>query len=150
MKRFNVFFMSVLLFAGMAMAQPGSGRMHKDVSLKAHAARMTERMTEQLSLDDKQAKEVEAINLEFVTRMAANRVERPAKADSCCKKQDKAMKPGKKDEVEMKKTGDGIREIRQSYEAKLKKVLTEEQYVKYQERKKKEIRLKMHRERDPR
>ena len=133
MKRFNLFFIAVMLLGGMVMAQPGSGRTHKNVSPETRAAKMTERMTKELSLNDKQAKEVEALNLEFVTQMAANRFEKPAKRDSsCCKKQDKAHKQGKKEKDEMKKMRGNMKEARDAREAKLKNILTQEQFAKYQ------------------
>ena len=117
MKRFNLFFIAVLFLSGLAMAQPGSGK-HKNVSPETRAAKMTERMTKELSLNDQQAKEIETVNLEFVTQLSANRVQRTAKE--------------KKEKEEIKKMRGNMKEAREARDTKLKSILTEEQYAKYQ------------------
>lgn len=113
MKRFNLFLIAILLMGGIAMAQGPRRGDRKNVTPEMQAQRMTDRMVKEYSLNEKQAKELQAANLEYTKQMQANR------------EQAKADKKQKREEMKTK---------RDAREAQLKKILTEDQYTAYQKK----------------
>ena len=120
---------------GFAFAQPGPGKRQGNVSPETRAEKMTERMVKELSLNESQAKELQAINLEFVTQMKANAIHRGSKGERPSDKERKSKQADKKaktDKAEKNKMRDNMKEAHEARDAKLKKVLTEAQYTQYQ------------------
>lgn len=135
MKKFNLFLIAVILMGGFAFAQPGPGKHQGNVSPETRAKKMTERMVKELSLNESQAKELQAINLEFVTQMKANAIHRDSKGERPSDKERKSKQADKKaktDKAEKSKMRDNMKEAHEARDAKLKKVLTEAQYTQYQ------------------
>lgn len=113
MKRFNLFLMAILLMGGVVMAQDSRRGDKKDVTPEVRAQRMTDRMVKEYSLNEKQAKELQAANLELVKQMQVN------------KEQAKAEKRQKREDM---------KSMRDAREAQLKKILTTDQYTAYQKK----------------
>jgi hypothetical protein len=90
-------------------------RKHKMRTPEERATNQTARMTTDLGLNEKQAQEVKAINLEFAKKTAANREASRAEREKC--------KAEKKDQCDKMRAEKG--------EA-MKKVLTPEQYAKFE------------------
>lgn len=108
MKKIGFLIVALLLTGGMAMAQgPRNG---KKMDPKERAERMTERMAKEYSLNEAQKKDLLEANMAFTEKMA-NRAE------------DK-----KAEREELRKE---MQNNRDAYDAKLKKILTEEQYAAY-------------------
>lgn len=108
MKKIGFLIVALLLTGGMAMAQgPRNG---KKMDPKERAERMTERMAKEYSLNEAQKKDLLEANMAFTEKMA-NRAE------------DK-----KTEREELRKE---MQDNRDAYDAKLKKILTEEQYAAY-------------------
>ena len=124
-----VLLLAVVLMSGIAMAQgQGRGGQNGNTDPKARAEQMTERMTKDLSLTDAQKQKVLELNLAQAEQFAANRPEKPAdKAD--------------RNSAEAKEAREKMRQEREAaataYDAKLKAILTPEQYAKYTEQKSK-------------
>lgn len=113
MKRFNLFLMAILLMGGVVMAQGSKRGDRKEVTPEVQAQHMTDRMVKEFSLNEKQAKELQAANLEFAKQMQAN------------KEQAKAEKKQKREEMKT---------MRDARDARLKKILTQDQYTAYQKK----------------
>ena len=108
MKKIGFLIVALLLTSGMAMAQgPRNG---KKMDPKERAERMTERMAKEYSLNEAQKKDLLEANMALTEKMA-NRAE------------DK-----KAEREELRKE---MQNNRDAYDAKLKKILTEEQYAAY-------------------
>lgn len=108
MKKIGFLIVALLLTGGMAMAQgPRNGNK---MNLKERAERMTERMAKEYSLNEAQKKDLLEANMALTEKMA-NRAE------------DK-----KAEREELRKE---MQNNRDAYDAKLKKILTEEQYAAY-------------------
>ena len=108
MKKIGFLIVALLLTGGMAMAQgPRNG---KKMDPKERAERMTERMAKEYSLNEAQKKDLLEANMALTEKMA-NRAE------------DK-----KAEREELRKE---MQNNRDAYDAKLKKILTEEQYAAY-------------------
>lgn len=122
MKKLNVVLVVLMMFGGITMAQPGQGKGHKNVSPEMRAQKMTERMAKELSLDAAQTKQLEVANFELTKQMQANMSE---------------QKLTKEQKMEMKQQREAIKAARKAHEVELKKILTEEQYAKYIDSKKK-------------
>lgn len=128
MKRI-AFLMFALLMAGtMTMAQGPrrDGQGNRDP--KAQAERMTERMAKEYSLNDTQKQQLLEANLEMVKNMGErNRPEPPKeKAKEKKGKEKKEANQLTREEVQKK-----MKESREAYDAKLKKIMTKEQYEAY-------------------
>ena len=108
MKKIGFLIVALLLTGGMAMAQgPRNG---KKMDPKERAEKMTERMAKEYSLNEAQKKDLLEANMALTEKMA-NRAE------------DK-----KAEREELRKE---MQNNRDAYDAKLKKILTEEQYAAY-------------------
>lgn len=118
MKRIAFWMVALLLMSGVAMAQ--NENKGKRVEPKVRAERMTNRMVKDLSLNDKQKKELLEANTTWVEQMESFR-----EAAQSNKEGEDTSKKSKKQRKEMK-------EARDAYEAKLSKILTKEQYESYQ------------------
>lgn len=66
----------MVIFAVTASAQQGNGGPREQRTPEERAKMMTERMTESLKLDEKQAKEVYTINLEMANNMGSDQASR--------------------------------------------------------------------------
>lgn len=113
MKRFNLFLIAILLLSGIAMAQGPRRGDRKEATPEAQAQRMTDRMVKEFSLNEQQAKELQAVNLKLTKQMQAN------------KEQAKADKKQKREEM---------KSMREERDARLKTILTEDQYTAYQKK----------------
>ena len=113
MKKFNLFLMAILLMGGVAMAQGPKRGDKKDGTPEVRAQHMTDRMVKEFSLNEKQAKELQAANLEFAKQMQTK------------KEQAKAEKKQKREEMKA---------MRDARETQLKQILTEDQYTAYQKK----------------
>lgn len=122
MKRLNVVLVVLMMFGGIAMAQSRQGKGHKNVSPEMRAQKMTERMAKELSLDAAQTKQLEVANFELTKQMQANMPK---------------QKLTKEQKMEMKQQREAIKAACKAHEVELKKILTEEQYAKYIDSKKK-------------
>ena len=108
MKKIGFLIVALLLTGGMAMAQgPRNG---KKMDPKERAEKMTERMAKEYSLNEAQKKDLLEANMALTEKMA-NRAE------------DK--------KAEMEELRKEMQNNRDAYDAKLKKILTEEQYAAY-------------------
>ena len=108
MKKIGFLIVALLLTGGMAMAQ--GPRNRNKMNPKERAERMTERMAKEYSLNEAQKKDLLEANMALTEKMA-NRAE------------DK-----KAEREELRKE---MQNNRDAYDAKLKKILTEEQYAAY-------------------
>ena len=123
-----------LMTTAMVMAQGprrGGQGQQKERDPKAHAERMTERMVKEYSLNEEQKKQLSELNL-------AHRLETDKAIEEYTQKTKKADKKEKNKEAKeknAKEMADKMRESRKAqmddYNAKLKKILTEEQYNDY-------------------
>ena len=75
------------------------------------AQRMTQKMSENLSLSEEQAAELEGVNIQFVNDLMA------VKSDESMEKESKKAK---------------LSELKTNHDSKLKEILTEEQYTQYE------------------
>ena len=122
MKRFYLLLASFVLVCGMAMAQPqgepgGQGRTFDPSKM---AEKRTEQMTKELSLSDTQKTAVLSLNKEFFSNMQAQGAKvRPEGSD-------------KPDRAQMKEMFKQMKVMRDDFNARLQKILTPEQYQKYQ------------------
>ena len=111
-------FLAVVLMCGVAMAQsPNKGeRPVRDA--KAMAEKRTEFMTKELSLTDAQKQKVLELNLAEAQQLEANRAEKQKDAQA-----------NREAKQQAKQTASA------AYDAKLKSILTPEQYTKFTEAK---------------
>ena len=120
------FFVSAfaMLFAAIgATAQP---QHREQMTPEQRADRMTQRMTEQLSLSTDQAEQIRRI---FLSNFEEMKADRAARADSAKKKGDRPKQGDKSDG--RKGQGGPHAERMAKMDESIKKVLTEEQYEKY-------------------
>lgn len=127
MKRINLFLIMVLL-TGLAMAQKPIKK--EVVTPQAQAQKMTRRMEKDLSLSPQQTREVQILNLEFASQMKAVSLDKKelrnkVACDSC-------KKIAQKQKMVTKNMHTEIKENKEAREAKLKTILTKEQYELYQ------------------
>ena len=122
MKRFYLLLASFVLVCGMAMAQPqgepgGQGRAFDPSKM---AEMRTEQMTKELSLNDMQKAAVLSLNKEFFSNMQVQGAKvRPEGSE-------------KPDRAEMRKMFKQMQAMRADFNGRLQKILTPEQYQKYQ------------------
>ena len=126
------FFVSAfaMLFAAIgATAQP---QHREQMTPEQRADRMTQRMTEQLSLSTDQAEQIRRI---FLSNFEEMKADRAARADSAKMKSDRPKKgdrPKQGDKSDGRKGQGGPHAERMAkMDESIKKVLTEEQYEKY-------------------
>ena len=122
------FFVSAfaMLFAAIgATAQP---QHREQMTPEQRADRMTQRMTEQLSLSTDQAEQIRRI---FLSNFEEMKADRAARADSAKMKSDRPKKGDKSDG--RKGQGGPHAERMAKMDESIKKVLTEEQYEKWTE-----------------
>lgn len=142
MKRITLLMVALLMIGGMAMAQGHRRGGDRKMDPKAHAERMTERMSKEYSLNDTQKKQLLEANQALAEKMGS----RPAGTksgmkqgkkekctqvtDSCCSNKEgrKAPKRTKEDREKMHKE---MKASREAYDGQLKKIMTKEQYDTY-------------------
>lgn len=129
MKRI-AFLMFALLMAGtMTMAQgPRRGGGERERDPKAHAERMTERMVKEYSLNDTQKQQLLEANLEMVQNMGERNRPEPPKEKAKEKKGKEKKETDRPSREELQKK---MKESREAYDAKLKQIMTKEQYEAY-------------------
>ena len=113
----------VVLMSGLAMAQQSRGDKQKNMDPKAKAEQRNERMAKSLSLTDAQKHKVWELNIAEAQQLEANRPEKPAKDQ-----QNTEAAKAERQKWQEKKQAD-----KTAYNAKLKTILTPEQYTKYTE-----------------
>ena len=127
MKKIFFIMVTLLVTTTMVMAQgkgPKDGKQEK-VDPKVRAERVTERMTKDLSLTDKQKQQVLELNLASFTQKAENKpMPKPKVEGEAPAKLTKEQREEMRSEREAERT---------AYDAKLKFILTPEQYTKYTE-----------------
>lgn len=156
MKKIILIGIAAFLMGGMAMAQQPENRNDKRPDPKVRVERMTERMVKEYSLNDTQKKQLLEANLELTEKMGDKPVRRRAdmrkgrRDNGCCcdKKCDaKARKHQKADrrqrltdeeraqkKAEMDKKHEEMKQARASYDSKLQKIMTKEQYASYSQK----------------
>lgn len=162
MKRIVLIWMAALMMGGMAMAQDAR-RSDKKPDPKVHAERMTERMAKEYSLDDAQKKQLLEANLALTEKMGDMPMRRRpdmrkgrrrnASCCCCCDHADRhhakadrhehrngrhhqltdEQRAQKKEELEKKR--EEMKAARADYDAKLQKIMTNEQYAAYNKKK---------------
>lgn len=156
MKRILLILVAVFMASGMIMAQEAQ-RGKRKADPKVRAERMTERMAKEYSLNDMQKKQLLEANLELTEKMGVTPMRRPGvmrkgkkmAADSCtcakaAKKHRKNAKMGKKGKkvqwteeqraemkAKMEKRREEMKTAHMTYDAKLQKIMTKEQYEAY-------------------
>lgn len=143
MKRISFLMVTLLMSVSMMMAQGprrgGDRGDRKPMEPKEQAERMTERMTKEYNLTDAQKAKVQKVNLEMAEKNKDNRPNmRPEGNAQNAKKDDKAKRE-KPTEAEMKarkeemeKRMAEMQKEREAYNAEIKKILTAEQYAKFE------------------
>lgn len=101
---------------------------HRQRTAEEMAKYRTERMTEQLKLDDVQQQQIYRINLEFAQQMRQLHASRRSATDSAARTNDRER----------------MRELQESYDAQMKKNLSREQYRQWSEQQERS-RQQMHR-----
>lgn len=136
MKRISFLMMALLLMGGIVMAQ-GNRRGNRAMDPKARAERMTERMAKEYSLNDVQKRQLMEVNLAMAEQMGPrSKNMRPAKrgracvTDSCyCQEyKGKSSKMTKEDRQKMYQE---MKSAKEAYDAKLQKIMTQDQYAAY-------------------
>ncbi len=118
--------MKKLLFAAFAAccllaAFPASAQRHGGnhrMTAEEIAKTRTERMTEQLKLDDVQQQQIYRLNLDFAQKMQQLHASRKANTEGDTRQDDRQK----------------MQELQDAYDAQLKKNLSREQYAKWSER----------------
>lgn len=157
MKRLSFLMITMLMSVSLVMAQGGRRGGERNVDPKARAERMTENMAKEYSLNDSQKKQVLEANLALMETMgqrpvptakAENKKEKPKTECKCkdenkkcenCKeakkgKKTKAAKLTKSSKVskeDREARHNAMKEARSAYDAKLKQIMTQEQYDSY-------------------
>ena len=131
MKKIFFIMVTLLVTAGMAMAQgPGPkgprGERGEKQDPKVQAEQKTERMAKTLLLNDAQKQQVLELNLAEAEKRAELRPTTPPA---------EGEKPAKPSAEEREKRRQEMEAQRAAYDAKLKTILTPEQYTKFSERK---------------
>ena len=159
MKKIVLVLMTVLMMGGVAMAQQPGGRDRKAPDAKERAERMTERMAKELSLTDAQKQQVLEANMALAEKTDGMPMppRRPGKkdskccasCDSCCQQKGEAPAPGERKEgmkkgnrpeltdeqkAEMQQKRAAAKEARAVYDARMKEILTPEQYQTFTEK----------------
>ena len=111
MKKLGLLLMIVLIGTSISMAQNRGGQRNDP---KEFAKKQTEELTEHLDLDKKQEKQVSELNLKAAEQMFAMR---------------KEMADGNGDRDAMRAK---LQEMRKKQNVEMKKILSEDQYKKYQ------------------
>ena len=101
----------VVLFNTTVIAQDGRGQGRRNMDPKELAERMTSQMKESLKLTEAQLPQVEALNLKYAEKMSAARAEASG---------DREVMRGK------------MRTMMQEKDVELKKILTAEQWTKFE------------------
>ena len=110
MKKFGFLMLAAMFFATVAMAQPGGQR---NFDPKEMAKRQTEELTKELGLNKDQAKKVLELNTKSMEKMSEMRGQ---------------MRDGGNREAMREK----MQKQREEQNAEMKKILTEDQYKKYE------------------
>ncbi|MCD7901700.1 MAG: DUF4890 domain-containing protein [Bacteroides sp.] len=150
MKRLS-FLMAILLMAGTLVMANGNQhrnqRRGKEKSPKEHAERITERMVKEYSLNDTQKAQLLELNLSMAEKKGempkhharkhpgkhkrdAKRNDGSVSGEKKNKDKDSAVKP----EVNKEKRAErmqAMKESREAYDAKLKEIMTKDQYATY-------------------
>ena len=128
MEKIVFLMVTLLMTAGMAMAQGQGprGRKGEQQDPKVQAERRTERMVKALSLTDAQKQQVLELNLAEAEKRAECKPTKPAT---------EGEKPAKPTAEEREKRRQEMETQRTAYDAKLKTILTPEQYTNYTEQK---------------
>lgn len=141
MKKISLTLLVVMLCGMMVFAQGRPGKYgRKNITPKEHAERMTNRMAQELSLSDEQKDQVKDVNLAFCKQMQECRKNKKALNRVCCGKDTASLSDdarrslAKVSRKEMRKLNEYAKSARLSRNAKLKEILTAEQYATLEER----------------
>lgn len=132
---------AVFALSSNAMAQDSNQgqREHKRLSNTEMAQMQTNRMSEQLGLDDTQKAALLKLNTEYTGKMHHGMG--PMGGPRGQRMQNDTVKHERPTEAQMQEMRKQMDETRASYKAELKKILTEEQYAKYEEQEKQMFRM---------
>lgn len=124
MKKISLLFLMLCLAGSMAMAQKPVKK--ERMTPEARAQKMTDRMVKELSLNDQQAKEVQALNLQMANQMKDRKagMDKKELCDSC-------KKIVKERKADMKKVRGDFKMNKEMRNEQLKKILTKDQYDLY-------------------
>lgn len=122
MKRIFLALAAVLVLSATAQAQCDKKKSCGELSEKEHVQMRTDRMAKHLSLDDSQKEALLKLNTQFAAQAG--------KKDDCCKATEKKSDCSKSTDKKSKCDSKG------AYKAELKKILTAEQYAKFEKLKK--------------
>lgn len=122
-----ILLMAIVLISGIASAQPRNNRQ-QDKDPKARAEQRTERMAKDLSLTDKQKQQVLALNLAQAQEMQTLRAEVKEGKSENKDQLSKEQRDANRQKMQETKTAN-----KSSYDAKLKSILTKDQFAKYTE-----------------
>lgn len=139
MKRISLLMVALLLMSGIVMAQGGRrGGDKKKFDPKEYAERTAAHMAKEYSLNDTQKKQLVEINLahgekvgKFGQRMKQGNKDNKCTQDSCCCSKKKGNEAPKMSKEDREKKRAEAKELRESYDAQLKKIMTQEQYDSY-------------------
>lgn len=136
MKRISFLMMALLLIGGVVMAQ-GNRRGNREMNPRARAEKMTERMAKEYALNETQQKQLLEVNLAMMEQMGnRSKAVRSAKkgkgcvTDSCYCREYKC-KPAKMSKEDKQKMYQEMKASREAYDAKLQKIMTQDQYAAY-------------------
>lgn len=141
MKRLNLFLIAVMLIGGIAFAQGRPGKKQHKVTPVERAEKMTDRMAKELSLNEQQKSQVNAINLAFLKEVQECKKDKKALEGVCNSKNSERLSKESRADLkkvqrnESKKMKEYMKAARNSRDMKLKEVLTKEQYALYQKNK---------------
>lgn len=122
-----ILLMTIVLVSGVAFAQPRNNRQ-PDKDPKARAEQRTERMTKDLSLTDKQKQQVLTLNLKQAEEMQSFRSEAQEMRANNKGVENKDQKQSDRQKMQEERLAN-----KTAYNAKLKSILTQDQYTKYLE-----------------
>ncbi len=128
MKKMILALCAVFAFAVSANAQKVDKKERKQPTKEEMVQHQTDRMAERLDLNDKQKKELLKLNTEHFGKMGPRMNPRGPRKDMK-KGGEKRERPS---EAQMKEMRKKFEEGQKKYNAGLKKILTDEQYAKYE------------------
>lgn len=141
MKKISLILIVFMLCSMMTFAQGRPGRHErKSIAPKEQADRMTNRMAKELSLSEEQKDRVKVVNLAFCQQLEECRKNRRALKRVCCGKDtaclsdDARLSLAKVNRKEVRKLNEYAKSARLSRNAKLKEILTKEQYATFEKR----------------
>lgn len=124
--------MAFLMTFGIAMAQSPERGSKRHMDSKARAERITERMAKEFSLNDSQKQKLLTLNLSITDKMSSkqsvkhtHKDKKAGKKECTCKDHKKAPKITKEERV---KRHEAMKASRDAYNAKVKEIMTKEQY----------------------